>query len=505
MYTDPTRTCFWRQVWQRDVRPFASLLSHDLIVLAAARAAWTRGAGPLGLLQLVWLALSCACDPRRSFADVLSHTAKQLRDLHAGPAQPPPPTGPRRGRHDPRVAPATPPSTAAFCQARAAIPWTFWTILLSLLADRFAEQHAARLRWQGRFRLLGLDGTTVNLPNWPELLATFGSASRGSGRRQAQARLVLLQLTLVRLPWRFDLTPLAQSEQEVAGRLLPAVQADDLVLMDRGFWAYRLFWQIQQQHAFFAIRQRKQVKFQTLRQLGPDDRLVVWQPKSAAAQKAIRTLPLPPALQLRVIDYHIAGFRPSAVVTNLLDATLVPAAAFVRLAAEEKGRRVTAAEVGLYHRRWEIETTFYELKVTQGLEGGIRSRSEAGVRYEVAGHLLLYQLLRWRLVEAAAQAGVADPLRLSYQEALEELADLRPALRKAGAARVTWLVARLLERLGSHVVPYRPGRHYRRPHDSKAKAKGGGRSQPASKLEPEAAGPQEGPARPPAEQRPMVA
>ena len=84
--------------------------------------------------------------------------------------------------------------------------------------------------------------------------------------------------------------------------------------------------------------------------------------------------------------------------------------------------------------------------MTQGLEGGLRSRGEAGVRYEVAGHLLLYQCLRWLLCEAAQRAGEADPLRLSYQEALEELTDLRPALVGAGRRRVAVLVGRLLGR-----------------------------------------------------------
>jgi hypothetical protein len=375
--------------------------------------------------------------------------------------------------------------------------------LSQLLAQRFAQDHEPLLRWRRRFRLLCLDGTTLDVPNWPALLRAFGSAGKGQGRRQAQARLVMLQLTAARMPWRWDLTPLAQSEQEVAGRLLADLAADDLVLMDRGFWSYRLFWQIQRRQAFFAVRLRKQVKLNPLGALGAGDTLVRWQPSSAAAKKAIQEQQLPPAIRLRVIDYQVAGFRPSAVVTNLLDAQTVPAEEFVRLAAAEQGRRLVQA--GLYHRRWEIETTFYELKVTQGLEGGVRSRSEAGVRYEVAGHVLLYQLLRWRLVQAAAVVGLEDPLRLSYQEALAEVADLGPALLKASRRRLPALVGRLLQRLGSHVVPSRPGRYYRRPHDTKAKAKGGGRSQPASKLEPAAGGGQATPAPEPARRPPLVA
>ena len=35
--------------------------------------------------------------------------------------------------------------------------------------------------------------------------------------------------------------------------------------------------------------------------------------------------------------------------------------------------------------RWEVETTYGELKVRQRLEGGLRSRTAEGIDYEVAG------------------------------------------------------------------------------------------------------------------------
>jgi hypothetical protein len=500
MYQDPTRAHVWGQLWQRDLRPFRHLLTDDLIRQAADQAGLTVVASPLNLFNLVWLALACAWHVRRSFADVLTLSAKLLTDLAAGPQPPPLPPPPNRLRHDPRTAAHAAPTEEAFAQARPRLPWNFWLALSNLLADRFERLHTPLVRWRGRYRLLCLDGSTLDVPNWPELAKAFGTAGRGHGRRQAQARLVMLQLTAARLPWRWDLVPLATCEQEAAAALLVGLRPDDLVLMDRGFWSYRLFWQIQKRQACFAVRLRKQVKLQTLRVLGPGERLVCWRPASAAAKKAMKEHELPEAMTLRVIDYQVAGFRPSAVVTNLLDAAAVPAAEFVQLAATEEGRRV---EAGLYHRRWEIETTFLELKVTQGLEGGLRSRSEAGVRYEVAGHLLLYQCVRWLLVEAAAAAGVADPLRLSYRAALAELDDVRPALVKAGRRRVGLLVGRVLARMGGHVVAERPGRHYRRPHDTKAKAKGGGRYQEASKLDP--GGPGATPAPQPDQQQLLVA
>ena len=82
-------------------------------------------------------------------------------------------------------------------------------------------------------------------------------------------------------------------------------------------------------------------------------------------------------MDLRVIDYQIQGFRPTAIVTNVLDPQQITAAEWVRLAVVDKVGRVLEP-AGLYHRRWEIETTYAELKVTQGLEGQLRSGPPRG-------------------------------------------------------------------------------------------------------------------------------
>ena len=186
-----------------------------------------------------------------------------------------------------------------------------------------------------------------------------------------------------------------------------------------------------------------------------------------------------------MIAYQIKGFRPSAVVTSVLDPKLISRDEFVRLATVDQAGRVLDA--GLYHRRWEIETTLFELKVTHGMDGAFRSRTTEGIAFEVAGHLLLYFLVRRQIVEAALAAGV-PPLRLSYKGALEDVQDMRESLLKAGerpARRV--LLPRLLEQIGGHVIPFRPGRHYPRPNDTKVKDKGKGKKQLPSKLGAEGA------------------
>jgi hypothetical protein len=182
-----------------------------------------------------------------------------------------------------------------------------------------------------------------------------------------------------------------------------------------------------------------------------------------------------------VIDYQIKGFRPSAIVTSVLDADQIDREAWVGLAlVDDTGRVLRGA--GLYHRRWEIETSYFEIKETQGLERSLRGRTVETIGFEVAGHVLLYLLVRWLMVEAALTAG-EDPLRLSYSGALGELLALLPSLVQASPGRASGvLLPRLLSRMASHFVPLRPDRHYPRPHDTKVKNKGKGKKQLPSKL-----------------------
>ena len=133
-------------------------------------------------------------------------------------------------------------------------------------------------------------------------------------------------------------------------------------------------------------------------------------------------------------------------------------------------------------RPWEIETSFSELKVIQSMKGNLRSRTPEGIAFEIAGHALLYLLVRWMMVEAAVKHG-CEPLRLSFTYALRELHDLSEKLITSSPSRVRRvLLPRLLARVASHWVPLRPGRHYPRPNDTKPKNTGKGRIRLPHKL-----------------------
>lgn len=484
MFTDEHRCSVWDQIRQHDLRAFAKLLPPELVITAAVQAGIRVGRGPLYVVNLTWLAVAAALHASKSFAEVLTLTLKLLADTEGFTSTP---LGRerhnaqrrkrprRRSRHDPRQQDPMVVSEEAFTKARRLVSMDFWRRLFALLGERFEAAHGSRIRWKG-FRLCALDGSSLSLQNWKRLAKYFGTAKNGKQKQAPQARMVMLQFPLARIPYRYELSPNGVGEKTLARRLIEHLLPNDLLLVDRGFWSYGLFWQIQNLRAFFGIRLFKSAKLKTLRRLGRKDRLVRYAP----SDRRWREQGLPASIDLRVLEYQIRGFRPSAVVTNMLDPQVTSREDWVRLTVESApGLRLDS---GLYHRRWEIETPFFELKVSQGMKTALRSRTPEGIRYEVAGHVLFYFLVRWLMLEAATVHG-QDPLRLSFSQALHELQDMSQTLITASPLRVSQvLLPRLLARVAAHVVPERPGRHFTRPHDTKVRITGSGKRMLPSKL-----------------------
>jgi len=480
MFTDERRNKVWNEFRQRDIRVFSRQLTPGVFAEAAARCGLRVVKSPLCLVHLVWLGIAAAWHVTESFASVLTLTLKLLEDqqqfrqskLGRAKRNGRRKKSARRSKHDPRRDDPTEITEEAFVQARQRMPLQFWLTLIIILGERFEAEHGPRHRFRG-FRVLAMDGTRIDLPNGKALRDHFGAAKNSTGTHHVQAHMVMLQFPFTRLPYRYELTPVREGEVTLAQRLVTHLRPRDLVLLDAGYMSYGLLWAIAQRQAFFAIRVGRTLCFQTRRRLQPNgqDRLVRWTPRDSRRQW--RRLGLPTSLDLRIVEYRVRGFRSQAIATNVLEPEQISRDDWTRLTTEcgTAGRKLLP---GLFQRRWEIETTYHELKVDQGMDRHLRGRTPESIRYEIAGHVMLYLLTRWLMVEAAVKHGL-DPLRLSFVAAQRELNALRPSLVTASAqwaAQV--LLPRLLDRIASHRVPSRPGRHYPR------KKKTNRRNQPKS-------------------------
>lgn len=475
MFTDERRCDVWEEIRQHGIRSFASKVSPAVIAETARRTGVDLVKSPLFVGNLVWLGIASALHRTSDFATVLTMTLKLLEDQQGfystklGKARR---NGQRRkqkkadkggkkkpgkSKHHPKRDDPTVVSEEAFVKARLRMPLSFWINLICILGEQFQEQHQSLLKFHG-FRLLAMDGTCVDLPNWKRLRKHFGTAKNAQGRQKAQARMVMLQFPLTRMPYRYELCPLDNGEVSIARRLAQHLRKNDLVLMDACFWSYGLLWDIQKREAFFAIPLKgKKINLKRVQRLGSQDQRMRWTPKDSRGQW--KKEELPKSIDLRVITYRIPGFRAQKLVTNVLDDSRIPREDWVRLASDcqENGK----FKPGLYHRRWEIETSYRELKVEQGMNGSLRSRTPESIQFEVAGHVVLYFLVRWLMVEAGVKHGI-DPLRLSFKNALRELLAMHESFVTAKPHWAQVLLRRLVDRIAEHRVPYRPGRSYPR-------------------------------------------
>jgi hypothetical protein len=483
MFSDPVRQEVYDRLRNHDCRAFAKQLTWSVFLEAAKRARVRLWSCPLNLANLVWLGIAAAWRKGDSFVTILTVTLNLLQDQeqfaqsefgqdlankqrrsqrqrkNAKKRQTP------ISKHRPHGQSPKQVTEEAFAKARQRMPLSFWLHLLGVLVERFEVEHAERLRFRG-FRLLAMDGTRLTLPDEKALRNFYGTASNAKGKHNAQARMVLLQSPLTRLPLAYELQPVKVGEVTMARQLTKGLRPEDLVLIDSGYKSYGLLWDVQRRGAFFCLRLQGSMNLRNLprRGRGKHERWVRWTPKDSRGQWRREGLPL--SIDLRLVEYHVPGHRRIRLLTNVLDQA--------RLSYDDFSRLTTtpgAAEKllpGLYHMRWQIETSFAEMKIVQQMEGGFRSRTAAGIAYEVAGHVVLYLLVRWLIVEAAEEHDV-DPLRISFSNALRELQQIWDSMVISSpewVARV--LMPRLLERIASHLVPFRPGRSYPR----KKKAKG---------------------------------
>jgi hypothetical protein len=463
MFTDEHRCAVWEEIRQHGIRAFARQITPGVIIEAAGRTGVRVVRSPLCLGNLVWLAIAAALHRGEDFAAILTMTLLVLEDqqqfystrLGKEKKNAKRRRGPKN-KHSPKRKEGTVVTEEAFAQARQRMPLEFWVNLIIVLGELFERQHGEKLTFRG-FRLLAMDGSILDLPNWPKLREHFGTSKNQRSGHKVQGRMVMLQFPLVRVPYRYELTPLKIGEVTTARRLAVHLRKDDLVLLDAGFWSYALLWDIQHRGAYFAIRLKGDIKLNRVRRLGPQDQRMQWTPNDS--RRRWKKEGWPPSIDLRVITYQVPGFRAQKLVTNVLSPHRIPREDWVRLTTEceEKGKFTP----GLYHRRWEIETTYRELKVDQGMKEALRSRTPPSIQYEIAGHVVLYLLVRWLIVEAAVRHGI-DPLRLSFAHALRELLAIHDSLVTANPAWARVLLGRLLDRIAEHQVAFRPGRHYPR-------------------------------------------
>ena len=196
-----------------------------------------------------------------------------------------------------------------------------------------------------------------------------------------------------------------------------------------------------------------------IRRLGKDHWIVECRPWQARRPGR----PLRPCAPMRMVRCQRRGFRSTWLLTSLPEAEASPA----ELAM-------------LYHCRWRIETVFREWKHVLGLDD-LRSRSPVAILKEMHAFMILSNLVRWTMSDAAAPQGRL-PVQLSFDAAVKAFEDAMVPLLVAPPQEHARLYEQLLGELRRAPIRQRPGRSYPRPNDGKDKVRRPGAVQKAHRI-----------------------
>ena len=236
--------------------------------------------------------------------------------------------------------------------------------------------------WYRGFRVMGLDGSTLEMPDEADNVAYFGypGASRGAAAFP-QLRFCALAECGTHVLLGAHLGPYRTGEQALAREVLQSTTPEMIVLADRGFTGYALWHHAQANGARLLFRARDSQVLAVHRTLADGSYLSKLYESPKARRRDEGTV-------VRVIEYRLGeDGKRYRLVTNWLEADQAPAA---ELAA-------------LYHRRWRVEVAIGEIKT--GLTGtmALRSKKAELVRQEFYALLLAHAAIRKLMTRAASQ------------------------------------------------------------------------------------------------------
>lgn len=296
------------------------------------------------------------------------------------------------------------------------------------------------------WRLMGIDGTTFDMPDTPDNDRIFG---RGGNQRSPNAfphgRVMALCELGTHAVIDFALRPINHGEQTMVPRLTRSLQPGMLLLWDRNFYGFDLIQSVLDRGAHLLARVKtSQLIFERIEDLPDGSYLSCIYPSFTDRRRKSN------GRIVRIIEYtHNDPSRKGCgechrLLTDLLDPADLP-----------------ALEAPLvYHQRWEEELVFDEIKThLNGRPVKLRSKTPRGVVQELYGLFLAHRILRQVMSDAAQQNKPIEATRLSFTDSLRILQNHLHEAPTCDAA--TWY-QRMTEEVRRQILRPRRDRWYPR-------------------------------------------
>lgn len=343
-------------------------------------------------------------------------------------------------------------SKVAFCKARKKLKHEAFALLNEQAVDHFNQNFNPRT-WHGFF-LKSVDGSTIKLPNFPEIASHFGVWNPRQGDPVPMARLSQMFDPLNRITSHAIIGPKGTGEREMAACHFEHLKSHDLVLLDRGypaFWFFKLILSLQA-HFCSRISTKKWKIIRKFIKSGKREQLVTIKAPAtsiaACQNRRLDTLPM----QLRLIRVELDSGEPEVLITSLTDSEKYPYSLFSEL----------------YHDRWPVEEDYKVMKCRIEMEN-FSGQSELSVYQDF--HARVFSKNITAMLAYAAQERIEQTTenrkhryKINFTQALSTMRDSIVLLFQRTGQAIQTIIIDLLTTFATATEPVRPGRKYHRNH-----------------------------------------
>jgi hypothetical protein len=237
-------------------------------------------------------------------------------------------------------------TSSAFCKARKKLKHQAFIELNQKLLHYFYK-HFCFKTWCG-FRVLGVDGSTIQLPNTQEVAEHFGVMHPAQGDPCPMARVSQLFDVLNKVTINALISPRGCGERNLAAHHMEHIDRTTLILLDRGYPAFWLFALILAQGAHFCARIAATWWHPVRKFLASGEReTIITLSASATSLPYCREYDLPTtALTVRLVRIDLDNGETEVLITSLCDTECYPYHVFK----------------DLYHKRWPVEEDYKAIK-----------------------------------------------------------------------------------------------------------------------------------------------
>lgn len=288
----------------------------------------------------------------------------------------------------------------AFFLARKHLSYTAF-IALNRQIIASAYKSVPRLKtWRG-FRLCAVDGTSIRLPNTPDITAHFGVHKGKKG--QADCTMAMASVfydVLNHLAIDSVLHPTGHSERACVPEHMQYATQNDLVLYDRGFPAFWLYALHIQHKNFFCMRVKTKqfLAAKAFIKSNKREEIIEMRPNKTSIKTCLeRGLPTE-VIKLRLVRVDLPN-GVEVLITNLIDTTIYEADSFKEL----------------YHLRWGIEENYKRLKQWVEIEN-FSGKSALSVQQDFYAKIVASNLTALMIIAAQEKVDKrTKKLELNYQ------------------------------------------------------------------------------------------